>query len=63
MTRSVQPPTFVSAATRRPVLSSMLVLDAYDDLTRALESAQSLTRAYREWALAQPHRYAKTLSA
>jgi AcrR family transcriptional regulator len=41
----------------RDALLTALALDAYNDLADALERADSFTRAYREWALAQPHRY------
>src|ERR1700742_3364709 len=41
----------------RDALMTELVLDAYDDLADALTGAESLPRAYRAWALAQPHRY------
>jgi len=41
-------------------LLTELVLDAYADLTEAVEGATRLdafARAYRTWAVAQPHRY------
>src|SRR6266496_3042484 len=54
----------------RDELLTELVIDAYDDLADALRAAASqsagleprprfeaLARAYRSWALAQPHRY------
>src|SRR5690242_2956269 len=45
----------------RDELLTALVLDAYNDLADALEAAprtfDGLAHAYREWALAQPHRY------
>jgi AcrR family transcriptional regulator len=54
----------------RDELLTELVIDAYDDLAEALRAAASqpaglqprprfeaLARAYRSWALAQPHRY------
>ena len=54
----------------RDELLTELVIDAYDDLTDALRAAadrapgreprarfEALARAYRSWALAQPHRY------
>lgn len=54
----------------RDDLLTELVIDAYDDLADALRAAadgepgrepparfQALARAYRSWALAQPHRY------
>src|SRR3954447_13767256 len=41
----------------RDALLTELVLDAYDDLAKALAHAPSLPDAYRAWALAQPHRY------
>jgi AcrR family transcriptional regulator len=54
----------------RDELLTSLIVDAYQDLAHALESVaaprrgrsaesrlRSLARAYREWALAQPHRY------
>ncbi|WP_028063606.1 TetR/AcrR family transcriptional regulator [Solirubrobacter soli] len=41
----------------RDALMTELVLDAYNDLADALTNAQSLAPAYRQWALAQPHRY------
>ncbi|MDA0184680.1 TetR/AcrR family transcriptional regulator [Solirubrobacter phytolaccae] len=50
----------------RDALLSALVLDAYDDLAAALEPAPDLwsaARAYRAWALAQPHRYRLLFSA
>lgn len=50
----------------RDELLTELVIDAYDDLAGALADAagedrrgrlESVARAYRAWALAQPHRY------
>ncbi len=54
----------------RDELLTELVIDAYDDLAGALRAAagrapgreprarlEALVRAYRSWALAQPHRY------
>jgi AcrR family transcriptional regulator len=44
----------------RDELLTELIADAYDDLADALRSAPdlpALARAYRAWALAQPHRY------
>ena len=53
----------------RDELLTELVIDAYDDLADALRAAvrapdrepqarfEALVRAYRSWALAQPHRY------
>jgi AcrR family transcriptional regulator len=41
----------------RDALLTELVLDAYDDLAKALAHGPSLPDAYRAWALAQPHRY------
>lgn len=54
----------------RDALLTELVLDAYDDLAAALDGAvgaagrdsraerlHALARAYRRWAVAQPHRY------
>jgi AcrR family transcriptional regulator len=45
----------------RDALLTELIIDAYADLTAALESARpgsaGLADAYRKWALAQPHRY------
>ena len=44
----------------RDALLTALVFDAYEDLAAALEPStdlESFARAYREWALAQPHRY------
>jgi AcrR family transcriptional regulator len=41
----------------RDALLTELVLDAYNDLADALTGADSLPRAYRAWALDQPHRY------
>lgn len=54
----------------RDDLLTELVIDAYDDLARALQAAadaasglaprdrlDALARAYRAWALAEPHRY------
>lgn len=54
----------------RDELLTELIIDAYDDLADALRAAASqsagqqpgrrleaLARAYRSWALAQPHRY------
>src|SRR5690242_16254204 len=50
----------------RDALLTALVVDAYDDLATALEPSQDLwaaARAYRAWALAQPHRYRLLFSA
>jgi AcrR family transcriptional regulator len=41
----------------RDALLAALAKDAYDDLADTLAGADAFTRAYREWALAQPHRY------
>ncbi|HEY6886510.1 MAG TPA: TetR/AcrR family transcriptional regulator [Solirubrobacter sp.] len=41
----------------RDALLTELVLDAYNDLAEALTGAESLPRAYRAWALEEPHRY------
>src|SRR5262245_26431664 len=44
----------------RDALITELVADAYDDLGEALEGSEdvrALARAYRAWAVAQPHRY------
>jgi AcrR family transcriptional regulator len=50
----------------REALLTELIVDAYDDLADVLEQAvdaatddrlRALARAYRAWALAQPHRY------
>lgn len=41
----------------RDALLTALIKDAYDDLAAALAAAGDLPRAYRAWALAQPHRY------
>ena len=44
----------------RDALLTALVVDAYDDLAAALEPSADVwaaARAYRGWALAQPHRY------
>ena len=41
----------------RDALLNELVLDAYNDLAKALGGAKSLPDSYRAWALAQPHRY------
>src|SRR4051794_32837295 len=44
----------------RDELLTELIADAYDDLADALKGAPdlpALARAYRAWALAQPHRY------
>ncbi|MEV4637768.1 TetR/AcrR family transcriptional regulator [Actinoplanes sp. NPDC049548] len=45
----------------RDALLTELILDAYGDLTAALEAVPrrlaDLAAAYRSWALAQPHRY------
>jgi AcrR family transcriptional regulator len=41
----------------RDALLTELVLDAYNDLARALADGESVPLAYRAWALAQPHRY------
>ena len=48
----------------RDSLLTELIIDAYDDLGAALEAAdvpvdrlRSLVRAYRGWAVAEPHRY------
>jgi AcrR family transcriptional regulator len=50
----------------RDALLTALVIDAYDDLAAALEAStglESFARTYREWALAQPHRYRLLFSA
>jgi AcrR family transcriptional regulator len=50
----------------RDALLTALVVDAYDDLAAALEPSTDLwssARAYRTWALAQPHRYRLLFSA
>jgi AcrR family transcriptional regulator len=47
----------------RDALLTALIQDAYDDLAEALRGADSLPRAYRAWALAQPHRYRLLFSA
>src|SRR6478609_580241 len=50
----------------RDALITALIEDAYNDLADTLEPADSLTaaaRAYRRWALAQPHRYRLLFSA
>ena len=47
----------------RDALLTELVLDAYNDLADALTGADSVPRAYRAWALAQPHRYRLLFSA
>jgi AcrR family transcriptional regulator len=50
----------------RDALLSVLVVDAYDDLAAALEPSAdvwAVARAYRGWALAQPHRYRLLFSA
>ena len=47
----------------RDALLTALAKDAYDDLADTLAQAGSFTRAYREWALAQPHRYRLLFSA
>ena len=50
----------------RDALLTALVFDAYEDLAAALEPStdlESFARAYREWALAQPHRYRLLFSA
>ena len=41
----------------RDALLTALVRDAYDDLAGALAGTGDLPRAYRAWALAEPHRY------
>ncbi|WP_327010221.1 TetR/AcrR family transcriptional regulator [Dactylosporangium sp. NBC_01737] len=41
----------------RDELLTELIVDAYADLAAALASGASFAVAYREWALAQPHRY------
>jgi AcrR family transcriptional regulator len=41
----------------RDALLHELIKDAYGDLADALARADDLFTAYREWALAQPHRY------
>ncbi|MBE2319999.1 TetR/AcrR family transcriptional regulator [Solirubrobacter sp. CPCC 204708] len=50
----------------RDALLTALVVDAYDDLADVLEPAtdlETLARAYRAWARAQPHRYRLLFSA
>ena len=50
----------------RDALLTALVFDAYEDLAAALDPStdlESFARAYREWALAQPHRYRLLYSA
>lgn len=47
----------------RDALLTALIKDAYDDLHDALAGADDLVRAYRAWALAQPHRYRLLFSA
>jgi AcrR family transcriptional regulator len=47
----------------RDALLTALAKDAYDDLADTLTQAGSFTHAYREWALAQPHRYRLLFSA
>ena len=50
----------------RDALITALIEDAYNDLADALEPSESVAataRAYREWALAQPHRYRLLFSA
>src|SRR5262245_62403109 len=44
----------------RDALLTELIVDAYGDLADALAGSKSLrelTRAYRRWAIEQPHRY------
>ncbi len=66
----VSGPALYRYFTNRDELLTELVIDAYADLTDALRAAASqapsleprarfeaLARAYRSWALAQPHRY------
>jgi AcrR family transcriptional regulator len=66
----VSGPALYRYFTSRDELLTELVIDAYDDLAGALSAAASnaasqepraqveaLARAYRSWALAQPHRY------
>jgi AcrR family transcriptional regulator len=47
----------------RDALLTALIKDAYDDLHDALADADDLPRAYRAWALEQPHRYRLLFSA
>jgi AcrR family transcriptional regulator len=47
----------------RDALLTALIKDAYDDLYEALARADDLPRAYRAWALGQPHRYRLLFSA
>ena len=47
----------------RDALLTALIKDAYDDLYKQLEHADDLPRAYRAWALEQPHRYRLLFSA
>jgi AcrR family transcriptional regulator len=47
----------------RDALLTALIKDAYDDLFEALARADDLPRAYRAWALEQPHRYRLLFSA
>ncbi len=47
----------------RDALLTALIKDAYDDLYEALARADDLPRAYRAWALEQPHRYRLLFSA
>jgi AcrR family transcriptional regulator len=66
----VSGPALYRYFTGRDELLTELVIDAYDDLAGALTAAaghapgqqprarlEALARAYRSWALAQPHRY------
>jgi AcrR family transcriptional regulator len=65
----VSGPALYRYFTSRDELLTELVIDAYDDLADALRAAgrapdrepqarfEALVRAYRSWALAQPHRY------
>lgn len=59
----VSGPALYRYVANRDALLTELVLDAYADLTTHLTTATAaggvaaVARAYREWALAQPHRY------
>jgi AcrR family transcriptional regulator len=47
----------------RDALLTALIKDAYDDLYEALARTDDVRRAYRAWALGQPHRYRLLFSA
>ena len=70
MPAGVSGPALYRYFASRDELLTELIIDAYDDLAQALRAAaeqhagmrprarfEALARAYRSWALAQPHRY------